>query len=233
MIGIIIQARMASTRLPGKILKKIADETVLEYLCKRLQYCNNIDKLIVATTTESQDDVIVDLLKEQNIDFFRGSESNVLNRYYETAKAYNIKTIVRITSDCPIIDPEVVENLVSLFKRNSWDYIYNNDLNQLPHGMDIQIFTIDALEEANSKAVEQEDLEHVVPYLENNRFRIGHWMPEKQYPCYRLTLDYPEDFDVISDIVCYFFPRRDFSLEEIVCYLDSNPEVALPNKKYL
>jgi spore coat polysaccharide biosynthesis protein SpsF len=224
---------MASTRLPGKVLKKIADETVLEYLCKRLKYCNNIDKLIVATTTETQDDVIADLLEKNNIDFFRGSEPNVLNRYYEAAKAYSIKTIVRITSDCPIIDPEVVENLVSLFKMNSWDYIYNNDLNQLPHGMDIQIFTIDALEEANSKAVEHEELEHVVPYLENNQFKIGHWMSETQYPSYRLTLDYPEDFEVISDIVSHFSPRRDFSLEEIVRYLDSNPEVALPNKKYL
>lgn len=235
MIGIISQARTDSTRFPEKILKPLGDGTVLEYFYNRIIQCNLIDKVVIATTNEKKDEIIVEILKRNNISFFRGSEENVLNRYYEAAKIFNIGTIVRVTSDCPLIDPKIIDKSIQLFMDNKWDYLYNNASRQLPHGMDVQVFNFKSLELANRRVVEREDLEHVVSYFEKNNemFVIGEAISDIVYPHYRLTLDYPEDLEVIKKIVEEFSPRIDYTLEEILDFLNKNPEISHINKHFL
>ena len=147
MIGCIIQARMGSTRLPGKVMLDVeSNKTVLYFVIKQLQSCKLVDKIIVATTTLEDDNQIADFSKHLGIDSFRGSSDNVLDRYYQCAKEYSVSTIVRIPSDKPLIDPEIVDNVVNVFRNNSYDYITNFLSNPtFPSGTEVEIFSINAL----------------------------------------------------------------------------------------
>ena len=166
--SLITQARSGSTRLPGKILKKINDESLLEIHLKRLNKCNNVSNIIVATTDKPEDKVIYDYAIDWGFNSFRGSESDVLDRFYQAVRKEKPDWIVRVTSDCPLIDPILVDKLINFAHDNNTDYCSNTLVENYPDGQDIEVFKFSALEAAWKNANLSSDREHVTPYIRNN-----------------------------------------------------------------
>ncbi|WP_409368014.1 cytidylyltransferase domain-containing protein [Lysinibacillus sp. 38-6] len=223
----IIQARMGSTRLPGKILKKVNGRPLLSYQLERLQQSNFISDIVIATTTDEKDDVIVEFCKLNNILWFRGSEEDVLARYYETAKRFNADAIVRITSDCPIIDVQVVNKTITYFIDNNFDYVSNTVDRTYPRGLDTEVFTFAALEKAHKEAVMERDREHVTAYFYTNPdiFKIAGVRNEMDYSKYRWTVDTEEDFQLIENIIENLYSENpQFTLYDTVKLMEANPD---------
>jgi len=225
----IIQARTGSTRLPSKVLKKLGGKTILEHVVERVQQAKLIDEVIIATTEAENDDAICDLAESAKLNCFRGSEEDVLARFYLAAKKYSGDVIVRITSDCPVIDPHVIDRMLEVFKGEG-DVIVSNagadpSTRTYPRGLDAEIFTMAALEQAYLKAEEKYQREHVTPYIyENNK--AYYYKNEIDYSKYRLTLDTPEDFELIGKIYDELYKgQHDFFLAEIVEFLEANPQL--------
>lgn len=224
---LITQARYGSTRLPGKVLKKINGHSLLEILLSRLAKCKNTDKILIATTDQKQDDLIVQEANKCNTDFFRGSESDVLDRYYKAASHYRPNWIVRITSDCPLIDPALIDEIIGFAQKNKVDYCSNVLIENYPDGQDIEVFTFEALEKAWKEAVLDSDREHVTPYIrKNSSFFQKNAFTSLNYPCesdfskIRMTVDEQADFDLIERLI------NDLGIEktwkEYVEYIISN-----------
>ena len=233
MIGCIIQARMGSTRLPGKAMLDVEnDKTVLYFVIKQLQNCKLIDKIIVATTTLEDDNKIADFSKDLGIDCFRGSSNNVLDRYYQCAKKYSVLTIVRIPSDKPLIDPEIVDNVVSVFRNNSYDYITNFLSNPtFPSGTEVEIFSINALKKVWEKAKLPSEKEHVTPYFANHEdeFKITHMENSENLSHLRLAVDKIEDLKLVRKIVSKI-KKRPIILKDIIDLFAKEPELVEINK---
>ncbi|HAU35906.1 MAG TPA: acylneuraminate cytidylyltransferase, partial [Lysinibacillus sp.] len=223
----IIQARMGSTRLPGKILKKVNGRSLLSYQLERLQQSNYINDLVIATTIDEKDDLIVEFCKKNNILWFRGSEEDVLARYYETAKTFKADVIVRITSDCPIIDVQVVDKTIWNFMDNNFEYVSNTVERTYPRGLDTEVFTFAALEKAYNEATLARDREHVTAYFYTNPdvFKVGSVQNEVDYSKYRWTVDTEEDFQLIKNIIeKLFFKNPQFTLHDTVNLMEANPD---------
>lgn len=226
----IIQARNGSTRLPGKVMLNILGKPVLWHVVNRVSKTELIDGFIVATTTNLGDDIIVEFCKENDILVFRGSENDVLDRYYQCAKEYDIKDIVRITSDCPLHDPDVIDIVVDEYLMGDYDYVSNTIEYTFPDGLDVEVFSFSALEEAWKKAKLPSEREHVTPYIRKNEdFKKKNVISSKKYPPYRLTLDYPEDYQFIKGIY-EGIGKEMFHLEDIVKFLGKNPELLKLNQ---
>jgi spore coat polysaccharide biosynthesis protein SpsF len=186
-IIVIVQARMASTRLPGKVLKCIQGKTLLEHCLERLQQVPSVDQIVVATTLNSKDMSIINLCEQLEVKYYRGSESDVLSRFYEASLKFKADVIIRVNSDCPLIDPEVVESIISQFieQQPNCDYISNILKQTYPRGMHTEIFSFKVLEEAYKEATAQSDREHVTPYiyLHPDRYQISHalYKPNRSY----------------------------------------------------
>ena len=168
MKAVIVQARMGSSRLPGKVLKPINKIPMLKFLYDRLLKSKNIDKIIIATSSLDTDNPIEELCLKYRIPFFRGSENNVLERYYLCAKQFHINTIIRVTADCPFIDPSLIDKMLTSFSKSNLDYFANTvppEKSLWPDGGDVEIFSFNALQKAYSKAKEADDLEHVTFYF--------------------------------------------------------------------
>ena len=230
-IGIISQARMTSTRLPGKVLKKINGKTVLEYHIDRLKDCNA--ELIIATTVNPTDNPIISLCEQLNIKSFRGDEQNVLSRYYLCAKENKLDVIIRVTSDCPFLDKDLINNGIELFINNFKENLYlSNCLERsYPRGFDFEIFSFSKLEEAFFQAKENSDLEHVTPYLHQNKggdmiFKNIKNTPDKSN--YRITLDTQNDFDLIEKLILDHQANLK-NHHEIIRILDENPDLVKIN----
>ncbi|WP_446935851.1 cytidylyltransferase domain-containing protein [Lysinibacillus fusiformis] len=223
----IIQARMGSTRLPGKILKKVNDRPLLSYQLERLQQSNYINDLVIATTLNEKDDLIVEFCKKNNILWFRGSEKDVLARYYETAKTFKADAIVRITSDCPIIDVQVVDKTIQYFVDNNYEYVSNTVDRTYPRGLDTEAFTFEALEKAYKEAVMERDREHVTAYFYTNPdvFKISSVRNETDYSKYRWTVDTEEDFQLIKNIIEKLYnDNPNFTFHDTVKLMEANPD---------
>ena len=224
----IIQARMGSTRLPGKILKKVQGKTLLEIQLERLRHSTLIQQVVVATTTLAKDDPVVDLCKQLNIDFYRGSEEDVLSRYYEAAVKFKANVIVRLTSDCPLIDPSIVDEVINIyFSKIDIDYVSNTLERTYPRGLDVEIFSFKALQQAYLEAVLQSDREHVTPFLYSNPklFVIESVKCKQDYSNFRWTVDTPEDFEMIKRIINELYRDNElFYMQDIVQMLATNPE---------
>ncbi|OES46060.1 cytidylyltransferase domain-containing protein [Domibacillus iocasae] len=228
-VAAIIQARMGSTRLPGKILKKVNGKTLLEYQIERVRQAKTIDQVIIATTVKDGDQPIVDFCQEKGISYYRGSEQDVLARYVETARKYSAEVIVRLTSDCPIIDPQVIDQTVGHFlvQRESIDYVSNTIKRTFPRGMDTEVFAFQALQRAHQEAILERDREHVTAYIYTNPdlFRIQGIENKNDYSHYRWTVDTEEDFELISLIIDKLYsPDQFFYLENVIALLDKHPE---------
>lgn len=230
-ITVIIQARMGSSRLPGKVLKTIKDKTILGYVIDSVSKSNYIDNIVIATTDNDDDYAIVEYCEENNLNVFRGSENDVLDRYYQCAKKNKAKNIVRITADCPLHDYKVIDKVIEEFINSDYDYVTNTFEYTYPDGMDVEIFTFEALENAwkNSKLLSER--EHVTPYIRNNKFKVKNVYSDKENPIYRLTLDEPEDFVFIESII-NGIGRDDFNLEDIIEFLENKPELLEINNSF-
>lgn len=238
---VISQARTGSTRLPDKVLLKILGKEILLHFIDRVIAADTIDHLIIATTENPKDDKIVDLVKDyhEKVSAFRGSEEDVLDRYYKAALAVKNKfgddiNIIRITSDCPLIDPKVIDLHVKEFEKRSVDYLSSRITKRTwPHGMELEIFTSDALKKAWENAKERFEREHVTPYIYQKHekdFHLYELAFTKDLSGLRFTLDYPEDFRFIEKIYENLYPKDPlFSLQSILDLLTNNPELKLIN----
>lgn len=230
----IIQARMGSTRLPGKILKEVNGKPLLEYQMERVKASKEIDQIVVATTKNCEDDIIEQFCVKNDIKYHRGPETDVLTRYYETACKFGGATIVRLTSDCPIIDPIVIDETISYYKDNYgfFDYVTNTLVSAYPRGYDVEVFSKDVLEKAYKMAFSKSNREHVTAYIYNNAdvFNIGNYGKESFYSNYRLTVDTSEDFQLISTIISKLYHDNPlFNLHDITALFNKHPEIALIN----
>ncbi len=225
-VAAIIQARVGSTRLPGKVLKKVLGKTLLEYQIERVKRSKTIDEIIIATTTKESDNPIVQLCQQLSIPYYRGSEEDVLLRYYEAATEFNVDVVVRLTSDCPVIDPKVIDKVITYYvnNRSKYDYVSNSSY---PRGMDTEVFSFRVLEEAYHKAVEQYEREHVTPfiYLNPDIYNLGKVVCITDMSHYRWTVDTPEDFKLIQKIITTLYPfNNEFTMEDILELFEKNPE---------
>lgn len=231
---IIVQARMTSTRLPGKVLKTVLGKTLLEYLFDRLDRVTQADGFMVATTTNGTDDPIIDLCQRRGVPTWRGSESDVLARYHGAAVEAKADVVVRITSDCPLLDPAIVDDAIACFKHNRdrFDYVSNALRPGYPLGMAVEVFPFEVLNAAHLEAADGDEREHVTPFIYRrpDRFRIGHLERVQGLEQHRWTVDTQEDFELVSRILEALVPvRPDFTLEDIVATLKENPEWSLLN----
>jgi spore coat polysaccharide biosynthesis protein SpsF len=230
---LIIQARVGSTRLPGKVLKVIKDKTVLEHVVSRVQQATGFDQVIVATSTLSQDDNIEHIANKLKIGCYRGSEHDVLNRYYEAAKHFKADIIVRITSDCPLLDPDLLTKMCGKFFEDKPDYLGNSLVRTYPRGLDIEIFTMNALEQSNNLASLSYQREHVTPFIYQNAklFSLINQNNDIDLSHHRWTLDTYEDFEFISTIYDNLYDQRNFfTTEAILKLLNENPWIIELNK---
>jgi spore coat polysaccharide biosynthesis protein SpsF len=249
----IIQARMNSSRLPGKVLLDIAGQPMLAHVVERTRLARMVDQVVVATTIDPSDDLIEALCRERAYPYCRGSLYDVLDRYYQAARLFNADVVVRITADCPLIDPGVVDKTVSEFlgirkyesgkpslTPNSQLAIpYDFAANRLPPpwgrtypiGLDTEACTFSALELAWREATQPHQREHVMPFFydQPQRFRIMHVNHEIDYGALRWTVDTPEDLELVRQIFTRFPDRRDFSWLEVLALFESEPELAQVN----
>lgn len=229
LVNIIIQARMGSTRLPGKILRPVMDRPLLSYLLERLNQVSSPHTLIIATTTNANDDVIEKFATNEGVLFFRGSEEDVLDRYYQTCCTYPADLIVRITSDCPLIDPSIIDQAIQLLQGNktSLRYVSNTLERTFPRGMDVEAFTFDTLKTAAYNAISPYDREHVTPFIYNHPqlVQLTNFTHDTNLSQYRLTVDTAEDFLLITKIFENLYPKnKNFTLSDIIQAFEKNPE---------
>jgi len=234
----IIQARMGSKRLPGKVLKVAEGIPLLGHQFKRVNSSSLIDKIVIATSTGKEDEAIVSFCKENGIDYFRGSENDVLSRYYECAKKYNADVVVRLTGDCPLSDPEIIDKVIRLFQSSDVDYAANTvppETRKYPSGLDAEVFSFTALKRAHEEASDVHDREHVTFYFwkYNNGFKTVQLDSAKDYSKYRITVDYPEDLEVVKFIISTLKCKGLFGhIEQIAEILDKNTEIEKKNSQY-
>ncbi|MFE6734210.1 cytidylyltransferase domain-containing protein [Microbacterium sp. NPDC057650] len=225
-VGVITQARMTSTRLPGKVLLRAGGRTMLEHQLRRLGVVGV--PIIVATTVNRSDDAIVEAAEELGAPVFRGSEDDVLSRFDGAAEAFGLDAVVRVTSDCPLIDGEVVRRGIDDFLERDDDAYVSNTLERtFPRGFDFEVFSAAALHDAAAHATDPADREHVTPYLNKNRSgRVSLFTITQEVDAsrYRVTLDTAEDFSLIRALI-EDHGASDLSAAEIVSVLDSHPEL--------
>ncbi|MXO76675.1 acylneuraminate cytidylyltransferase [Paenibacillus sp. OT2-17] len=227
----IIQARMGSTRLPGKVDLNLLGVTVLERVVERIKKVKQINKIVVATTDLTADETIVNLAHKAEVEVYRGSESDVLKRYYEAAVTYNADVIIRITSDCPVIDPVIIDELIKNYIMGSYDYVSNTIERSYPRGLDAEVFSFASLEKAHLEAKSTEQREHVTPYIYQNpdQFSLLSVTYPKDYSNYRWTLDTIEDWELIQQIYTYIKDRNSFDWQDVLELMETRPEIALIN----
>jgi spore coat polysaccharide biosynthesis protein SpsF len=233
-IGAIIQARMGSSRLPGKVMTKIMNRTVLEHVVERVRQSKLINEIIVATSTLDQDNILKQEAIRINANVFLGSEENVLSRYYYAAKMFNLDIIVRITSDCPLIDPIILDELLKTYLNSDYDIVSNAGPNKIdrtfPRGLDAEVFSFEVLEETFLNAKQKHHIEHVTPYIYENKSKVYYYKNEIDYSKYRLTLDTKEDYILIKKIYETLYKENMFFyLNEIIELLKSDESLFLIN----
>jgi spore coat polysaccharide biosynthesis protein SpsF len=225
---VIMQARMQSTRLHGKIMKKICDKTILEHDILRVSKSKTIDEIIIATSDDPADEVIAQEAYKLGIKFFRGSETDVLSRYYFVANEHNADIIIRITSDCPLYDWQVLDDMVDYFTNKDFDYLCNFLARTYPRGLETEIFTFDSLEKAHFKAKLDHEREHVTPYIWQNPslFKLGNYKAKVNNSQHRWTLDTEADFSLINTIYNHLYPKNNyFTTNDILELFEANPNL--------
>ena len=223
----IVQARMGSTRLPGKVLQPVAGKPMLGWQLDQLAAVRNCDLLVVATTTNPEDDALEAMCRERGVAIYRGSEQDVLGRFAEAARAFDAKTVIRICGDCPLMDPEVVDAVIACYQEGPQaDYVSNTCEKTFPLGCGAEVFSMEALETANAEARAPVEREHVTPffYLRPERFRIRQYKQDRDESHWRWTVDTPEDFDFVTRILMAIGPRHPFRRADVFDVLEQHPE---------
>ena len=235
-VGIIVQTRTGSSRLPAKVMMKADDKSLMiDYVINQLKHSKLHDKIVVATTDLKQDDVIFDHVTNRNVSCFRGDEKNVLERHYQCAKKYDFSTIVRIPSDKPLIDPTIVDSVIEKFQSNSYDYLSNffidvNDNDRFipsyPSGTEVEIFSFTALETAWKNATSEEEREHVTPYLYSHpeKFNTSTLKSKNNLSQFRWALDYENDLKLIRIIISKI-TKRPILMNDILELFEQEPDL--------
>lgn len=231
---IIIQGHMGSTRLPGKIMKKICNKEVLLHVHNRCKKVRNVDKVIVATSTNIENDEIEKFCKQNDIEYFRGAESDVLDRYYECAKRHNPEFVVRVTSDCPLLEPKLIDYWLENAIKDKIEFV--EEEKEIFTGFGVDLFSFGALLKMKEKAIEDKQKEHVVGYYYDHKDEFF----DKKYPLpnelkylyrnYRITLDTKEDFELIEHLYNKFYENEFVDLEKVMNYIDENSEILKINE---
>lgn len=230
----IIQARMGSTRHPGKTLVKIGTKTLIERVIDRVLTSKTIKNIILATTVLSEDDKLAEFIKNKypQVNIYRGDKDDVLQRFIKAARLFHADPIIRITADDPFKDPFIIDNLLDVFLDGKYDYVSNTIKHTYPEGLDIEVFSLNALVRADKEGRDQKDREHVTYYIWNHPeiFKLKNIEADKNYSGVRLTVDYQEDLDLAEKIYNHFAPREDFYFQDIMDLLKAQPELVKINQ---
>jgi spore coat polysaccharide biosynthesis protein SpsF len=237
----VIQTRTGSTRLPNKVLFPLAGKPLFVRMVERVRAAKLSGLVVIATTSNPEDDLIEDYCFKEKINCFRGHPTDLVDRHYKIALTYNAQAIVKIPSDCPLIDPKVIDKVISYYIVNHKDYDFVSNLHPAtyPDGNDVEIMSIYSLKEAWLRAKKDFEREHTTPYIWDNPnlFRIGNveWETGLDFSMtYRWTLDYMEDYEFISAVFNeLYYPRLLFGISDILCLLERRPELKKINEKYL
>ena len=227
---IVIQARMTSTRLSAKVMLPLCGKTVLEVMLERLGEFK--DNIIIATTDDGSQTPIVELCKRLHVSYFEGDTNDVLARYYHAARKFGADDetiIVRCTSDCPLIDPDIVKKSIEFFTTRDAEYVCACQDSGFPRGMDTEVFSFKHLKEAYENALTEHHKEHVTPYVKE-KVRCASYKNKDDHSKYRLTLDEADDYKAITELYKKLGCRTDFSYEEMIQTLEQNPEIYEINK---
>jgi spore coat polysaccharide biosynthesis protein SpsF len=212
---------MTSSRLPGKVLLQAAGKPMLEHLVNRLKTVPSLDEIVLATTVNKTDDVLLDFSNKVGIKSFRGSEDDVMARVIGAADSVGAEVVVEITGDCPIIDPQIIEQTIQMFKAHQADYVSNAHIRSYPDGMDAQVFRLSTLQRSAAMTDDALDHEHVTLHIRNHPETFSHVHlvapPEIYWPELGLTLDEPQDYELLKKIIEYFEPTNSlFSCLDVV-----------------
>ncbi len=226
MIVAIVQARMSSTRLPGKVLADVAGHPMLWHVVQRLRRARLLNRTVVATSENPSDDAIVRFCEQNAIDFFRGSEADVLDRYYQAAREFRADSVVRVTSDCPLIDPAVVDKVVRRFLDGGNDYVSNTLRYTYPDGLDVEVFSFAALERAWREAAKGSEREHVTPYLRAGKFPAANVDNDAPSPRnLRWSVDEPADLEFVRRVFSALGENECFGMKEVLDFLNQHAAV--------
>ena len=223
---IIVQARMTSTRLPGKVLLPLAGEPMLVRLLERLRRVQRAHGLVIATTTNATDDAIAALSAQRGVPCHRGSEHDVLSRYAEAARLHGADAVVRITSDCPLIDPVLIDQLIATFEAGDNDYVSNMLPPTWPYGMAVEVFSAAALAQAHAEATQAAEREHVTPFIywHPERYRLRNVASPVDLSHHRWTVDTPEDYELVRRLFDHLMPTHpQFTLADVLALLEAHP----------
>ncbi len=236
----VIQSRMGSTRLPGKVMMPLAGKPLLYRMHERVAASELSGNIIIAATKEETDVPIIELCEENNLNYYRGHSTDLLERHYKAAKIFNADVVVKIPSDCPLIDPNIIDKVIKYFIDNfpKYDFVSNLHPATYPDGNDVEVMTMKAIEDAWQNAKLPLEREHTTPFLWENpdKFRIGNviWETGLDFSMtHRFTIDYKEDYDFIKTVYDELYSENNmFKLDDILNLLDDNPEIKRINEKY-
>lgn len=240
----IVQARMGSTRLPGKVLRPILGHPMLWHIVQRVRKAPGVTEVVVATGDRSSDDAVAEMCRSSGIAVFRGNESDVLDRFYQAARQFQGDPLLRITGDCPFADPELIGRVLAVYQSGSYDHvgvatgagaIYLKEA-RFPDGLDAECFSLAALERAWREATDPRDREHVTPYIWRNKhlFRCGHVFSEQDLSNLRWTVDNEVDFRVVSEAYhALYDENRPFLMKDILAYLATRTDLAAANRDFI
>ena len=239
-VVIVVQARMSSSRLPGKVLLPILGKSLLYRMIERLQMIRHEATIVIATSDSEQDDIIQTEAENIGVPCFRGSLTNCLDRHYQAGKQYNADVVIKIPSDCPLIDPRIVDEVLDYYFAHPGEYDFVNNLHPatFPDGNDVEIMTMACIEKAWREASRPLELEHTTPYIWENpdKFRIANitWSAGKDYSMsHRFTIDYPGDYQFIKRVYEELYPQKpNFSCDDILALLEAKPEIYQINAGY-
>ncbi|HEU0258045.1 MAG TPA: glycosyltransferase family protein [Burkholderiales bacterium] len=219
--AIVVQARMGSSRLPGKVLKDIAGRPMLSYQMERLRRVKRAERIVVATTDQPADDAVERFCQKEKIACVRGSEHDVLARYHLAIERFPADVVVRITADCPLIDPAIVDEAIAAYEP---DYVSNMLETTYPYGMAVEVFSAQALREAHREAKDPAEREHVTPFIYRHpeRYRLRSLTMAPNLSHHRWTVDTPEDFELVSRLLKTLKPH--FTLQDVLAVLDKHPD---------
>lgn len=225
----LIQARTGARRLPNKVLLKLQDKTVLEHVIARVQKAKTVNEAVVVTTVRPEDVKVVELVSRMGVRVLCGSENDVLDRYYQAARLLNAQHVVRITADCPVMDPAVIDEVVNYYFKSGADYCSNALSQTYPDGLDVEVFSFAALKKAWTNAKLTSEREHVTPYIRNHKrtFKVVSLDHPQNLGALRWTLDEPKDYVFLKKIFAGLYPKnKNFGIQDILEFLSRNPNVS-------
>jgi len=232
---VILQARYNSSRLPGKVLKPILGQAMLAHQITRIEHATLVDKIIVATSNMNNDDEIAKLCTKLEVDCYRGELNDVLDRFYQASREINPINIIRLTGDCPLIDPDIIDKVIKLHLNDDFDYTSNSNPPTLPDGLDVEVFSFKALEKAWIHAKKQSDREHVTSFIRNNPdiFSCQNFEYDRDLSHLRWTVDEPEDFLFVNEVYrALYDDNPKFDLKDILLLIEENPSLTTINDKF-